>query len=254
MTHTEEIRPIPIKDITILNPRARNRRVFNELVTSIAHLGLKKPITVSERPDHSGYNLVCGQGRLEAFIALGQTEIPAIVLEDRHFAALPPDDYLSFIVAVEIIRTFLGRWAQVDMAERNLAQPPRICRTHLLSQKHPMEVVHDALRACPDEVPHGSAGAFSFLQISDLADSLRLDSSVAISALGSGEFKPAAVMAGSVIEALLLWAEEKVPGRTGSGARGLGCRFQEARVTPRTAHATWVTSGRLGKVEPGHHD
>lgn len=49
-------------------------------MTSIAHLGLKKPITVSRRNGH-GYDLVCGQGRLEAFIALGQTEIPAIVIE-----------------------------------------------------------------------------------------------------------------------------------------------------------------------------
>jgi ParB family transcriptional regulator, chromosome partitioning protein len=76
-----EIRRIPVSAITILNPRVRNKRIFNELVTSIAHLGLKKPITVSARADQSGYDLVCGQGRLEAFVALGQTEIPAVVLE-----------------------------------------------------------------------------------------------------------------------------------------------------------------------------
>ena len=76
-----EIRRIPVTAITILNPRVRNKRIFNELVTSIAHLGLKKPITVSARADQAGYDLVCGQGRLEAFVALGQTEIPAVVLE-----------------------------------------------------------------------------------------------------------------------------------------------------------------------------
>src|ERR1700730_11223614 len=77
-----EIRQIPINAITILNPRVRNKRIFNELVASIEHWGLKKPITVSARPDHSGYDLVCGQGRLEAFVALGQTDIPAVVLEE----------------------------------------------------------------------------------------------------------------------------------------------------------------------------
>jgi ParB family transcriptional regulator, chromosome partitioning protein len=77
-----EIRTIPVNAITVLNPRVRNKKIFNELVTSIAHLGLKKPITVSARPDGSSYDLVCGQGRLEAFIALGQTEIPAVVLEE----------------------------------------------------------------------------------------------------------------------------------------------------------------------------
>lgn len=77
---TEEIRKIPVSAITVLNPRARNKRVFNELVTSIANLGLKKPITVSPRNGNGAYDLVCGQGRLEAFIALGQTEIPAVVI------------------------------------------------------------------------------------------------------------------------------------------------------------------------------
>ena len=78
---SSEIRAIPLKDITVLNPRSRNKKIFSELVTSIAHLGLKKPITVSARKDGSGYDLVCGQGRLEAFVALGQTEIPAIVID-----------------------------------------------------------------------------------------------------------------------------------------------------------------------------
>ncbi len=76
-----EISMIPVHGINVLNPRARNRKVFNELVNSIANLGLKKPISVSRRPGGNVYDLVCGQGRLEAFIALGQKEIPAIVVD-----------------------------------------------------------------------------------------------------------------------------------------------------------------------------
>jgi len=76
-----EIRMIPVDSINVLNPRVRNKRIFQELVTSISHLGLKKPITVSKRPGRARYDLACGQGRLEAFIALGQTEIPAIVVD-----------------------------------------------------------------------------------------------------------------------------------------------------------------------------
>jgi ParB family chromosome partitioning protein len=72
---------VPVDAITVINPRIRNRRIFQELVTSIAHLGLKKPITVSQRPGKQRYDLVCGQGRLEAFMALGQPEIPAIIIE-----------------------------------------------------------------------------------------------------------------------------------------------------------------------------
>jgi ParB family chromosome partitioning protein len=81
MTTATDVQMVPVDAITVLNPRARNRRVFHELITSIAHLGLKKPITVSRQGTEPGYNLVCGQGRLEAFIALGQGEIPAIVIE-----------------------------------------------------------------------------------------------------------------------------------------------------------------------------
>jgi len=80
-SETPEIRMIPVDSINVLNPRVRNKRVFHELVTSIAHLGLKKPITVSRRAGKSRCDLVCGQGRLEAFIALGQQEIPAIVVD-----------------------------------------------------------------------------------------------------------------------------------------------------------------------------
>lgn len=78
---TAVVEKIPIEEIEVLNPRSRNKKVFGELVTSIANLGLKKPITVSRRANGSGYDLVCGQGRLEAFVALGQSEIPALVIE-----------------------------------------------------------------------------------------------------------------------------------------------------------------------------
>lgn len=76
-----DVRMIPVDQITVLNPRARNRRIFNELVTSIRRLGLKKPITVAQRAGQDGYDLVCGQGRLEAFISLGQPEIAAVVVD-----------------------------------------------------------------------------------------------------------------------------------------------------------------------------
>lgn len=79
-----EVRAVPIAAITVLNPRSRNKKIFQELVTSIAHLGLKKPITVAARHDGPGYDLVCGQGRLEAFLALGESEIPAVVIEASH--------------------------------------------------------------------------------------------------------------------------------------------------------------------------
>src|SRR6185312_12235147 len=75
---------IPIAEIRVVNPRDRNKVKFQAIVSSIEAVGLKKPITVSRRaPDADGtqYDLVCGQGRMEAMAALGQSTIPAIVTE-----------------------------------------------------------------------------------------------------------------------------------------------------------------------------
>jgi ParB family chromosome partitioning protein len=70
---------IAIDRIQISNPRERNRQTFKELVESISKVGLKRPITVSGGENGDPYQLVCGQGRIEAFLALGQKEIPAVI-------------------------------------------------------------------------------------------------------------------------------------------------------------------------------
>jgi len=82
----DEVKMIPIDQIRILNPRHRDKKKFQVIVESIKNLGLKKPIQVSrrsqqEQTDGHGYDLVCGQGRIEAFMTLGYREIPAIVVE-----------------------------------------------------------------------------------------------------------------------------------------------------------------------------
>jgi len=91
MSTNDDIQLILIDQIIVLNPRSRNKRVFNTIITNISHLGLKRPITVTPRPDGK-YDLVCGQGRLEAYQALGETTIPAIIItatkEDRYLMSL----------------------------------------------------------------------------------------------------------------------------------------------------------------------
>ena len=77
----EKIELIPIDRVTVINPRVRNRKSFRDIVNNIDAIGLKKPITVARRDGTDGprFDLVCGQGRLEAYRALGETTIPAIV-------------------------------------------------------------------------------------------------------------------------------------------------------------------------------
>lgn len=78
-----DVRMIPVDRIEVLNPRERNHRVFDEIVGNIKAIGLKKPITVTPRHGEDGaegYRLVCGEGRLKAFKALGEATIPALVV------------------------------------------------------------------------------------------------------------------------------------------------------------------------------
>lgn len=74
---------IPLDRITVVNPRVRNAKGFHAIIHNIGQLGLKRPITVARRAGPNGprYDLVCGQGRLEAYRALGQAEIPALVVQ-----------------------------------------------------------------------------------------------------------------------------------------------------------------------------
>ena len=79
-----QIEMIPIDRIRVINPRSRGREKFKQIVANISNLGLKKPVTVARRQIRNGdqqYDLVCGQGRLEAYKLLGQPEVPAFVIE-----------------------------------------------------------------------------------------------------------------------------------------------------------------------------
>ncbi|TDX28861.1 ParB/RepB/Spo0J family partition protein [Rhodovulum visakhapatnamense] len=78
-----EVQTVPIAAITGENPRARSEKTFRATVDSIGKVGLKKPITVARDDTASGNacRLVCGRGRMEAYVALGGTHIPAIVVD-----------------------------------------------------------------------------------------------------------------------------------------------------------------------------
>jgi ParB family chromosome partitioning protein len=79
-----QVQIVPIGNIHVVNPRGRGAKKFQQIVSNIGKIGLKKPITVARREGkngHAQYDLVCGQGRLEAYQALGQTTVPAIVVD-----------------------------------------------------------------------------------------------------------------------------------------------------------------------------
>ena len=81
---SSNLQMIPIDKIEVLNSRDRNGKVFAEIVGNIKTIGLKKPITVTPRvgtDDNEKFMLICGEGRLNALKSLGETTIPAMVVD-----------------------------------------------------------------------------------------------------------------------------------------------------------------------------
>lgn len=127
----QRIEMIPIDRVNIVNPRVRNQKSFRDIVDNIAKIGLKKPITVTRRIEAGGpfYDLVCGQGRLEAFKALGQTEVPALVVsadpEDCLIASLVENCARRQHRALDLLQDIRG------MQERGYSNPEIARKTGL---------------------------------------------------------------------------------------------------------------------------
>ena len=171
---------IPMDRITVVNPRVRNRKAFREIVDNIAELGLKRPITVAARQSDDGlrYDLVCGQGRREAFQELGQTEIPAIVIdassEDCLVMSLVENLARRQHRALDLLRDIKG------LKERGYSGPEIARKTHL-SLKYVRGVLrllesreHRLLRAVESgKLPVSVAVDIAEAKDSDVQDVLR---------------------------------------------------------------------------------
>lgn len=138
----QRVELVPIDRIKVLNPRERNQRNFKEIVDNIAKVGLKKPITVTRRAEADGpfYDLVCGQGRLEAYMALGQLEVPALVVsadrEDCLIASLVENCARRQHHSLDLLQDIRG------MEQRGYSQAEIARKTGLsLRQKAPQHLL-----------------------------------------------------------------------------------------------------------------
>jgi ParB family chromosome partitioning protein len=73
---------VPCEKIKVINPRNRDAEQFEMNVQSIDQVGLMKPIRVNDKfLERTGlYELICGQGRLEAHQKLGRATVLAEVV------------------------------------------------------------------------------------------------------------------------------------------------------------------------------
>jgi hypothetical protein len=72
--------------------------------------------------------------------------------------------------------------------------------------ENPVFLIRAAMTACPDQAPSPQTVPLAFINDAALRESIRQDMSGAHRDLAQGEWKGATVLAGSAIEALLLWA------------------------------------------------
>lgn len=115
--------------------------------------------------------------------------------------------YAEYVAAIAALRWTIQRWQGVE--KPGYAEPLLIIRG--LRTHNPVTLIRQALAACPDEFPSTGTTELTFIQDGGLRESLRLDISATNKALGNGDWKAATVLAGSVIEALLLWALQQHP-------------------------------------------
>ena len=203
-----EVRSVPVGRIRP-NPR-QPRQVFDEealdeLVTSIAEIGLLQPLVVRPDPDGSGYELVAGERRLRSVQRLGWERVPVLVrhtgdidllrdalLENLHRSDLNPLEEASayqqllvdFGCTQEELSARVGRSRpQISNTIRLLRLPPAVQRrvaAGVLSQGHAR-----ALLSLP------TAEAMESLAARIVAEGLSVRSVEEIVAVGDTHERPA---------------------------------------------------------------
>ena len=117
---------------------------------------------------------------------------------------LDTPQYSTLICCVAAIRNAILTW-------QSQGESHTLIRVPGLPDLSPVTLIRRVLSRCPDEYPSASTQELGFISDSDLKHELRKDVSATNVALSNNEWKAATVLAGSVIEALLLWAIQQRP-------------------------------------------
>lgn len=143
---------------------------------------------------------------------------PALTLEHNHAAHVAAVVELADQLPPELLPSDASRYAEYAASVAALRSALRMWEAHgssftlrrLPAYNHsPLFLIRRALAGLPDAVPSPDTAGFDFIDDDGLREVLRLDVSTATSALRNREWKAATVLAGSVIEALLLWAVKR---------------------------------------------
>lgn len=141
--------------------------------------------------------------RQNTFPNVGRPDLPRLAALVQLVESIPqkllvlePRRYAELIASVSCLRA---------MADVFQAGQPAVSLLLAGFDQNPIALIRAALEVCPDEAPAPETAALAFIADEGLRESIRLDISAANRNLEQGEWKGATVLAGSAIEALLLW-------------------------------------------------
>lgn len=141
--------------------------------------------------------------------SLGPDQAPQIsmllaLLEGLPSDLLPSDasDFTLFEAAKGALRGALVSWSGAP----HPGQAAQIAPQPLFGGHSPVVALLRILERCPDETAGPESHPLKFIGDSNIRGDLELDMSTAFRAFGNGEYKAATVLAGSILEAVLLHA------------------------------------------------
>ena len=148
-----------------------------------------------------------GHRAFDGYLELDQAPNVSMILEmtERIPTELLPfdaDDHATFMAASGMMRGALMSWSSGGGSNHAAKLGP----SAVFKNRHPVVALLDVLRRSPDETAGIVSSGMEFIVDASAREDVRIDVANAHRALGNGEFKAATVLAGSVIEALLLWA------------------------------------------------
>jgi len=115
-----------------------------------------------------------------------------------HLITLEGEEFAVFSTCLTVLETALRTWPTQGSTFS-------IVRVPGLGDDNPITSLLKLLSKCPDQHPSVEIAGLDFIEDDDLRLALRLDITEVNQALIDGQWKAATVLAGSVVEALLLW-------------------------------------------------
>ena len=116
-----------------------------------------------------------------------------------------PKTFSEFVQSQESIR-FAVKKARGQTSLSDMQSGPPWLQADGGGKPTQVQIIRDALAACPDEVPPRHNQELLFINPPSFRNSLLVDLTATRSSLTNGEWKAATVLAGSLAETLLLWA------------------------------------------------